>query len=58
MAGEVLFTENVNGNLIRLDDQGGVVTKFGNVQETYQLDEADSQKPCSNFWKIRMSEAC
>lgn len=39
----VLLQENVNGNLIRIDDEGGVVTKFGNVQETYQLTDDETQ---------------
>lgn len=40
---DVLLQENVNGNLIRIDDEGGVVTKFGNVQETYQLEDKEIQ---------------
>jgi hypothetical protein len=30
---------NVNGNRIVVNDQGGAVTMFGNVKETYQLDD-------------------
>ncbi len=31
------ISENVSGNFIRLDDEGGVTTVFGDVQESYHL---------------------
>jgi|GEM_PF-4126892 len=43
MGTEVLMQENVSGNLISINDQGGVVTKFGNVKETYQLEDQEAK---------------
>ncbi|MCK5384331.1 MAG: hypothetical protein KAJ29_02055 [Alphaproteobacteria bacterium] len=40
---EEFLDVNVNGNRISLNDQDGVVTMFGNVKETYQLDDKQGE---------------